>query len=112
MKVPPVPTADIASAAAAHPEAKILVCCALIREARQFYSGAGPEGNIYVEISNIEYVSTLEHLLRDVPHTRVVLGTHAPLYYPHAGVAKIEDAPLPVGQLDAIRDDNARALLK
>ena len=65
-----------------------------------------------MEISNIEYVSTLEHLLKGVPYSRVVLGTHAPLYYPQAGVAKIEDAPLPAGQLDAIRDNNARALLK
>jgi predicted TIM-barrel fold metal-dependent hydrolase len=41
----------------------------------------------------------------------VVLGTHAPLYYPHAGVAKVNDAPLPEDQVAAIKEGNARRLL-
>ena len=111
MQVPAVPFADVVAAAAAHPRTRILLCCAVIREARLAFSKLGSDGDLYTEISNVEYVSTIEHLLHDVPVDRVVLGTHAPLYYPHAGVAKVNDAPLSEDQLEAIKRGNARKLL-
>ena len=110
MQVPPVPVADVATAAATHPRTRMLLCCALIREARSAFAQLGSDGDLYTEISSVEYVSTVEHLLHDVPVDRVVLGTHAPLYYPHAGVAKVNDAPLPEDQLEAIRKGNASRL--
>ena len=110
-QVPAVPVADVSAAAGAHPDTRILLCCALIREARSAFSKLRPDSQLYADISSVEYVSTIEHLVRDVPVDRVVLGTHAPLYYPHAGVAKVNDAPLPEDQVAAIKEGNARRLL-
>ena len=111
MRVPAVPIADVVTAVAAHPGTRMLLCCAVIREARIASSRLGSDGDLYTEISSVEYVSTIEYLLQDVPVDRVVLGTHAPLYYPHAGVAKVNDTPLPEDQVAAIKEGNARRLL-
>ena len=68
-------------------------------------------GEVYVEISMLEGVGGVAVLLGDVPHDRVLFGSHAPLFYFESAVLKLRESPLLEEQLRAIRGGNASRVL-
>jgi len=69
-------------------------------------------GEVYLEISMLEGVGGIAHLLGHVPVQRVLFGSHAPLFYFESALLKLKESPLNEEQLRAIRRDNAKRLLE
>jgi uncharacterized protein len=67
-------------------------------------------GEVYVEISMLEGVGGVANLLGQVPASRVLFGSHAPLFYFESALLKLKESPLSEEQLRAICSGNARAL--
>lgn len=85
MLVPGVPIQGVARLAEAVPGLRILACGIYNAE----LSAVASAGNVSAELSSVESGDVLATALRFVPAERLMLGTHAPIYYPAAGVAKV-----------------------
>ncbi len=105
MLVPAVPAAAIARLAGVVPEARFLVSGAFQSELAALADAA----NVAVELSSVESADTLASALGALGPQRLLLGTHAPIYTPAAGVAKVVEADDPT-VLAQITSDNARTL--
>ena len=107
MKVPGVPPTEVAALALRHPGTRFLACGAYLAELPAFATAP----NLSAEMSFVEGEDTLAQALGHLPATRLVLGTHAPLFYVWAGLAKV----LAAGSLApevraAVASGNAEAL--
>lgn len=85
MVVPGTPIDGVARLADAVPDLRILACGIYNAE----LPGIAAVGNVSAELSSVESGDVLATALRIVPAERLMLGTHAPIYYPAAGVAKV-----------------------
>ncbi len=114
MKVPAVPIQEVITAADAYPGTRLLLCCPMAREIQLFFTRIVSQPYRYAEISCAEGLcSVIENLLAYTTYDKLLLGTHAPLYYPQAAVAKVEDARhcIEDAQVAAIAGGNAHTLL-
>jgi uncharacterized protein len=68
-------------------------------------------GEVYLELAMLEGAAGVEHALQELPHDRMLLGTHAPFFYPEAALLKLQESELPRFQDQAIRWENAQRLL-
>ena len=108
MVIPPVPVRSVAALAQRHPALTIVASgiffgeLAAVRDAR----------NAYVELSSVESGDTLPDVLRTIPPERVLLGTHTPIYVPHAALAKLGGEGITSSALDAIGGETARRLFQ
>jgi predicted TIM-barrel fold metal-dependent hydrolase len=85
MKVLGVEPAAILALAARAPELPILACGPYLAE----LPALAPAPNIHAELSFVESGFLLRGALAALGSDRLLLGTHAPLHYPAAGVAKL-----------------------
>ncbi|MBM3878740.1 MAG: metal-dependent hydrolase [Verrucomicrobia bacterium] len=69
-------------------------------------------GEVYVEIAMLEGVGGLENLLAQVPVSRVLFGSHAPLFYFESALLKLRESALDPAPAQALRRENARRLLE
>jgi predicted TIM-barrel fold metal-dependent hydrolase len=69
-------------------------------------------GEVSVEIAMLEGIGAVGTLLGQVSSTRVLFGSHAPLFYFEAAALKLKESPLTEAQLRAVSSGNARRLLK
>lgn len=67
--------------------------------------------NGYFDTSNYEAMGAIEHAVALFGAERLLFGTHAPLFTPHANVAKLQTAELTEDERLAIAEGNARRLL-
>lgn len=105
MLVPAVPTAAIARLAQTVPEARFLVSGTFQGE----LASLADIPNVSAELSSIESADTLANALAVLGPERLLLGTHAPVYTPPPGVAKVDEADDPA-VLPQVASDNAKAL--
>jgi predicted TIM-barrel fold metal-dependent hydrolase len=126
-KVPPTPIDDVVALARRHPGTRVvvfgfgrlwdrseLVPPAMVKrlslqpalESRP----ALPE-NLWIELSFFEHESSFANALKLFPAERLLFGSHAPLFYPRANVAKIEYSEAPAESKAAAYGANAAALL-
>jgi predicted TIM-barrel fold metal-dependent hydrolase len=68
-------------------------------------------GEVYVEIAMLETLAALETLVKDIPASRILFGSHAPSFYFEAAALKLQESNLPITHLAAITRENARRLL-
>src|SRR5205807_8921296 len=68
-------------------------------------------GQVYVGICMLEGVGRLANLLAQAPVSRVLFGSHAPLFYFESALLKLKESPLSEEQLRAIRSGNAQRFL-
>jgi predicted TIM-barrel fold metal-dependent hydrolase len=68
-------------------------------------------GEVYVEIAMPEGVGGVANLLAQVPPSRVLFGSYAPVFYFESALLKLQESPLSDEQREAIRCANARRLL-
>ena len=108
MRVPPVAAAEIVRLASAHPRLPILVCGPYIRELSEYK--AAP--NVSAEMSFVESGRTLQEALAALGPDRLLMGTHAPLLYPAAGVAKVDADDLPAGDRLKLAEGNFRRVFR
>jgi predicted TIM-barrel fold metal-dependent hydrolase len=68
-------------------------------------------GEVYVEIAMLERLGGVANLLNEVPHARVIFGSHAPFFYFESALLKLKESALSADQLKALQQENARRLL-
>ncbi|NUP99552.1 MAG: hypothetical protein HUU35_06825 [Armatimonadetes bacterium] len=88
MKVAGVPVAQIAELAARRPTEQFLALCCYQNEVIALRE----QGNLLFELSHVEYLDTLDHLLERVPAAQVVFGSHTPFFTTWAGLVKVEQS--------------------
>lgn len=103
MLVPGVPIAEMVEFARSHPDLQILACGMYQGELRQLADA----GNVSVELSSIESGNTLPDVLSILPPERVMLGTHAPVYYPAPAIAKLQGDGIAPETIEMIATGNA-----
>ncbi len=69
-------------------------------------------GNVFFDTATVEGVGGLGTLLKQVPPSRVLFGSHAPFFYFEAALLKLKESPLSREEQVAIRFGNAGALLQ
>jgi len=106
MRVPPVPAAEVAELAARHPDCRFVVSGAYHAE----LAALGRSENIWVEISFVESEDTLAGAAAHVSWNRLLLGTHAPFFYPAVALAKVEAAGVGEDERRAVARGNAEGL--
>ncbi len=109
VKVPGVPPLSVVALASANPKSRVLACAAYLSELKTL-AGAP---NIWCETSFAENGETLKNALGAVSPNRLVFGSHSPLHYLPAGVAKLnaEMAGATAEQVAAVAAGNAVELL-
>jgi predicted TIM-barrel fold metal-dependent hydrolase len=75
-------------------------------------AGIAGSANVSAELSSVESGDTLSNALAVIGDDRVLLGTHAPIYYPAAGVAKVEESGREDNTLNRVVVRNAAAFFK
>ena len=69
-------------------------------------------GEVYFDIAMVEGVGGVARLANEVSPKRVLFGSHYPFFYFESSDLKIKEAGLAEADERAIREGNARALLK
>jgi predicted TIM-barrel fold metal-dependent hydrolase len=126
-KVPPRSVDEAVALARRHPKLKVVAFgygrmwdkCDLVPPhlVNQLQAGPDLDGrpdlpqNLWIELSFFEHESSLANALRLFPAERLLFGSHAPLFYPRANVAKIEYSEAPEAAKEAVRRTNAEELL-
>lgn len=122
-----VPLADIVSLARRHPGLTV-VACGLARigevsslvpegasrrlaEVRDLKPAADVPDNVYVDLSWLEFEDSFETALKLFRPDRLLLGTHAPVFYPKAAILKIQHSAAPEDAKEAALAGNAERLL-
>jgi predicted TIM-barrel fold metal-dependent hydrolase len=67
--------------------------------------------NLWIELSFVEHESSFANVLKLFPAERLLFGSHAPLFYPRANVAKIQYSEAPAKAKTAALRTNAQGLL-
>jgi len=67
--------------------------------------------NVYAEIAMLEGIGGLDRLLTTAPHSQILFGSHAPLYYFESAALKLEESTLGAAARNAICFGNAKRLV-
>jgi hypothetical protein len=126
-KVPPFPIDNVTALARRHPELKVVAFgfgrlwdrCELVppRMVQQLDGQAELEqradlpANMWIELSFFEHESSFANALKLFPAERLLFGSHAPLFYPRANIAKIRYSEAPEEAKRAAFCTNAERLL-
>ena len=108
MRVPPVDAAPLVDALASVPGARLL----LLNGNRVPHAKQLAAANVHFDIAMLEGVGGVGRFAQEVSPQRVVFGSHYPFFYFESAALKIKEAGFPEAQAEAIREGNARALLK
>ena len=109
LKVAGVDYKEIIKLANRFPEIPIICLCPYMREAILLVKETR---NIYIDISFIETVNTVTALLKEIPATRILFGSHTPFLYTRSAIMKIKSAENSEKDLNAIMFNNAHCLLE
>jgi predicted TIM-barrel fold metal-dependent hydrolase len=111
LRVPPVDPAPLLELVKATAGLRLVLLNALQALRGEALARLVEAGDVYVEIATLEGVGGVANLLQRVPVSRVLFGSHAPLFYFESAALKLKESPLSAGQLQALRTQNARRLL-
>ncbi|MBI5388228.1 MAG: amidohydrolase family protein [Verrucomicrobia bacterium] len=110
LRVPAVEPAPLASLMKATPSLRLVLLNALRTLRGEALRTLLAAGEVFVEIAMLEGVGGVEALLAQVPSSRVLFGSHAPLFYFESALLKLQESPLSAEQRGALRQANARRL--
>jgi len=112
LRVEPVDPAPLAEAVSQTPGLQLVLLNALGSLRGEPLRRMISAGSVYVEVSMLEGVGGVGNLAAQVPASRILFGSHAPLFYFEAAELKLRESPLNPEQLRAIRYENAQHLLR
>jgi hypothetical protein len=111
MRVPPVDISPLANLLKNEPEARLVVLNSdplhNLEQAQELFS----LGNVSFDIAMVEGAGGVARLAQKVSVSRVLFGTHYPLFYFESAVLKIREAGFTDADRQAILDGNARKML-
>jgi predicted TIM-barrel fold metal-dependent hydrolase len=110
LRVEPVDAAPLVDLVQRTPELRLVLLNALRTLRGKPLVELVAAGEVYVEISMLEGVGGVEHLLKQIPVERVLFGSFAPLFYFESARLKLKESPLSDEQQRAIRHGNAERL--
>ncbi|PYK02386.1 MAG: metal-dependent hydrolase [Verrucomicrobia bacterium] len=111
LRVDPVDTSPLIGLVKQTPGLRLVLLNALRTLRDQQLVDLIAAGQVYVEICMLEGVGGLANLLAQAPVSRVLFGSHAPLFYFESALLKLKESPLSEEQLRAIRSGNAQRFL-
>lgn len=111
LRVEPVDTAPLAGVVREVPGLRLVLLNALRTVRGAALDTLLSSGDVSVEISMIEGVGGVGTLLAQVPASRVLFGSHTPLFYFESALLKLAESALAGAPLAAVARDNARRLL-
>ena len=111
LRVEPVDTAPLIGLVKQTPGLRLVLLNALRTVRDRPLADLIAAGEVYVEISMLEGVGGIANLLAQAPMSRVLFGSHAPLFYFESALLKLKESPLSEEQLRAIRSGNAQRFL-
>jgi hypothetical protein len=111
MRVPPVDISPLANLLKNEPEARLVVLNSdplhNLEQAEALFS----LGNVSFDIAMVEGAGGVARLAQKVSASRVLFGTHYPLFYFESAVLKIREAGFTEADRQAVLDGNARKML-
>lgn len=108
-QIPPVPVADIVRFAEKYPSLPVICLCPYFAELIPLTSG---NENVYVDISFVETMNTVNRVLKDVPAGKILFGSHTPFLYTRAAAMKTEYAEIDRKTYKMITETNAKKVFK
>ena len=69
-------------------------------------------GQVYADLATVEGLGGVARLLKTVPASRLLFGSHYPFFYLESALLKLREAGLEPAQERAIRSGNAQRLLR
>jgi uncharacterized protein len=108
LHAPPVDPAPLVDALSAAPGVRLMV----LNGNRVVHAKQLAASNVHFDIAMVEGVGGVARLAAEVTPERVLFGSHSPFFYFESAALKMQEAGLPDEQAKAIREGNARALLK
>jgi predicted TIM-barrel fold metal-dependent hydrolase len=106
LRVTGVPLADLRDFLARHPQTHPLLLGLYLKEARTL---AGTCPNFSMDLSEAEWLYTVEALKQKVPIGRILFGSSTPLLTTHAVLQKLTSSALSSSEMCAIASGNAKA---
>jgi len=111
LKAPGVDVAPLAPVVRKTPGLRLVIVNGFRAIPQEALPGLLEAGEVHLEIAMLEGASGLARLLERVPLSRVLFGSHAPLFYFEAALLKLRESPLTAAELEAIGAGNARRLI-
>lgn len=110
-RVEPVDTAPLADLVKRTPGARVVLLDAFRTLRAEPLTRLLASGDVCIEISMLEGVGGIERLLEQAPASRVLFGSHAPLFYFESAMLKLRESSLTPERLNAICRGNAIRIL-
>lgn len=110
----PVPNVDLAplgDALQRFPKLRLAVLNGAEQPRRESLRKLVSEGRVWFDFATLDGLGCVERLLKSVPHTQVVFGSHLPLFVIESALLKLKESSLPKEQEAAIRHGNAERLV-
>ena len=111
LRVPPTDPAPLAGVVKQTPGLRLVIVNGLRTLRDKALVDVVNSGNVAVEIAMLDAVNGVSDLVASLPPDRVLFGSYAPLFYFEAATLKIQECPLTVAQVQAIRSESAQRLL-
>jgi len=110
----PVANVDLAplgDALERFPKLRLMVLNGAERPRNQALRKLVSAGRVWFDFATLDGLGCVERLLKSVPHTQVVFGSHLPLFDIESALLKLKESALPQEQEAAIRHGNAQRLV-
>lgn len=111
MRVADVDVRPLAGLVAARPRLRLVLLNALGTLRPDEITRLSGAGQVYFEISMLEGVGGISHLLGRHRVSRILFGSHCPFFILESAVLKLRESELTAGQMEAITGKNAEHLL-
>jgi predicted TIM-barrel fold metal-dependent hydrolase len=104
--VPDLPAAEVADAAARHPDLTVILGGARTAEIRALRERLHALPRFYADVSQADGLDAVRGLVEEGLGEKLLFGSHAPLFIPHAALARVV-TDLPDAAAAAILGENA-----
>jgi predicted TIM-barrel fold metal-dependent hydrolase len=110
--VPDVEVAGIIKAAVSSEETRFVLGGIKWHEAQGMANQINELSNVWLDISNVEYVDVLRRLIRIYGTEKLLFGTHAPFFVIRSAILKVREAELSNREFMLITETNAINVFK
>ena len=111
MHVPPVDISSLADLLKREPDVRLVLLNSDPLHNLEQSQELLPARNVFFDISMVEGAGGVGRLAKQVSITRVLFGTHYPLFYFESAVLKVREAEFADAEKQAVLESNARKLL-